>query len=82
MPHFGQYEPVVEWALAQLGPAPWTVEDLVDCETWITNEPCRQIHPHCRPQDVIDWLHSLPARQREELVAHLNAERAKHPVTE
>ena len=77
MRHFGHYEPVIEAALGRVRVAPWSIEDLTDAESWIGDEQCRQIYPHCRPQDVIAWLHSLSAADRAELVAHLNAEKAK-----
>ena len=77
MRHFGQYEPVVEQALNHLGPGPWSLQDLSECESWIGDEQCRQVYPHCHPGDVIDWLHTFSSADREELIQHLNSERAK-----
>lgn len=74
MRHFGLYEPVIESALERTHPAPWSVDDLNDSEAWIDEEKCQHIYPNCRPQNVIEWLHSLSPSDREELIGHLNVE--------
>lgn len=76
VPHFGLYEPVILQALKETGPYPWTLEDLRACETRISDAHCQTIFPHCQRQDVIDWLHRLSEKSRQELIAHLNAEEA------
>ena len=76
MGHFGLYEPLVEQVLTEIRPAPWSVEDLRACQALITAEHCLTVYPHCRPKDVVDWLHTLSPADQEELVRHLNAEQA------
>ena len=76
MAHYGLYESLIEQALTDLHPAPWSAHDLEQCKSSITAEHCQTVYPHCRPQDVVDWLHKLSPADRQGLVRHLNTEQA------
>ncbi|OFW57704.1 MAG: hypothetical protein A2133_08695 [Actinobacteria bacterium RBG_16_64_13] len=71
-PH--QYEKVIEEALKYLPGGPWKDTDLVRVREVITDDMCGHYGPDCKSSEVLEWLDSLDADQREELLFEANAD--------
>ena len=77
----GQDEQVVVEALERLSNGPWTVTDLVRAEGIINDELCGGYGPDCKSSAVLEWLHSLDEKERDELVFRANADWSRRQGT-
>jgi hypothetical protein len=68
----GLYEVIVQEALEDLHPGPWTAPDLRAVESCITDEFCERFGPECDPETVLAWLRALSAEKRRQVIERAN----------
>ena len=71
----GQYELALEEALKKVSDGPWTETDLDSVPEIATDDFCEKYAPDCSSAALLDWLRSLDQREREEVLARINADR-------
>ena len=68
----GVYERILLAALQAMHEPPWGLQDLVHAERAINDEVCWRVSESCDSAAVRDWLKTLPAEERDELLHRLN----------